>query len=164
MNISETLLEVRDHNEEGYRPVIDFATWRVAILNYADTLLPEKIASMQRHNETDEVFVLLRGRCILFLGRGGDSTVKQVFAEDMQRFKVYNVKRGAWHTHTLSTDGMVLIVENRDTTYDNSPFCRLTELQQKEIVKLTLELWPNSKNQQQYRGATSQSQDKTQVG
>jgi len=139
MSISEKLLEVRDHGAEGYKPVIDYDTWRVAILNYSDSLRPENITSMQRHNETDEVFVLLRGRCILFLGQG-DETVTQVSAENMKPMKVYNVKKGAWHTHTLSSDGMVLIVENRNTTYGNSPFCSLTEWQQEAIMKLTREL------------------------
>ena len=140
MSISKKLLEVRDHGAEGYKPLIDFETWRVAILNYSDTLLPENITSMQRHNETDEVFVLLHGRCILFLGQGLD-TVTRISAVDMKPMKVYNVKQGAWHTHTLSKDAKVLIVENRDTTYDNSPFSTLTELQRQEIGKLTREMW-----------------------
>jgi len=148
MTISEKLLEVRNHDAEGYKPVIDFETWRVAILNYSESLCSEHITSMQRHNETDEVFVLLNGRCILFLGQG-DDTVTRVFAEDMKPATVYNVKRGAWHTHTLSADAMVLIVENRDTTYDNSPFCRLTESQQKKIANLTRTLWPGEPDSSQ---------------
>lgn len=32
---------------------------------------------------------------------------------------------------------MVLIVENRDTTYDNAPFCDLSEAQRWQIVNLT---------------------------
>ena len=140
MLIAEELLEVRDHTTEGYKPVVDFDTWRVAVLNYSPSLRAENITSMQHHNETDEVFVLLRGRCILFLGQG-DAAVTQVFAEDMMSCKIYNVKKGAWHTHTLSEDGMVLVVENRDTTYDNSPFCRLTKAQQDKIIELTRTLW-----------------------
>jgi len=140
MRISEELLEVRDHTAEGYKPVVDFEAWRVAVLNYSTTLRAENITSLQRHNETDEVFVLLCGRCILFLGQG-DETVSQVFAEDMRPFKIYNVKKTAWHNHTLSEDGMVLVVENRDTTYDNSPFCQLTGAQQEQIVELTRKFW-----------------------
>ena len=139
MLISEELLVVGDHTAEGYRPVVDFDAWRVAVLNYSPGLRPENVTSMQRHNETDEVFVLLRGRCILFLGEG-DDVVTQVFAEDMAPLKIYNVKKGAWHTHTLSRDAMVLVVENRDTTYDNSPFCQLTKAQQEEIVRLARSL------------------------
>ena len=88
MLISEELLEVGDHTTEGYRPVVDFDAWRVAVLNYSPVLRPENVTSMQRHNETDEVFVLLRGRCILFLGEG-DDVVTQVFAEDMAPLKIY---------------------------------------------------------------------------
>lgn len=135
MSITEELLEIRDHTTEGYKPVVDFEAWRIAILNYSPELLPENITSMQRHNDTDEVFVLLRGRCILFLGQG-DARVVRVFAEKMAPLKVYNVKKGTWHNHALSEDAMVLVVENRDTTFDNSPFCQLTVAQQAEIVEL----------------------------
>ena len=75
MNVPESLLEVREYNNEGYRPVVDYGAWRVALLNYSGDLLPENLASMQRHNETDEVFVLLAGRCILFIGEGEDTVL-----------------------------------------------------------------------------------------
>ena len=118
--------------------MVDFAAWRVAVLNYSNDLLPENITAMQRHNETDEVFVLLRGRCILFIGEG-DEKVTAVHAQNMQPFKIYNVKKSVWHTHTLSRDAKVLIVENRDTTFDNSPFCSLTVSQKAKIAELTSE-------------------------
>lgn len=141
MKISEDLLEIRGHNMAGYKPVIDYANWRVAILNFSEDLRPEKITALQRHNETDEVFVLLRGRCILFLGQG-DQTITAIDGQDMIPHTVYNVKKGAWHSHTLSEEAMVLIVENRDTTFDNSPFCPLTSDQQESLVGLTRRLWP----------------------
>lgn len=136
--MDEKLLEKREFTDAGYSPVVDYGTWRVAVLNYTDELLPQNIADMQRHDETDEVFVLLRGRCILFLGDGAE-TVTTIYAQDMQPFKIYNVKKGAWHTHTLSHDAMVLIVENKDTT--NSPRCSLDETQRQRIIDLTETLW-----------------------
>jgi len=134
--ISDKLLEVRDYVKEGYSPVVDYAEWRVAVLNFSNDLLPENITAMQCHDETDEVFVLLCGRCILFIGEG-DEKVKAVHAQDMQPFKIYNVKKSVWHTHTLSRDAKVLIIENRDTTFDNSPFCPLTGSQKAKIAELT---------------------------
>ena len=136
MTIPEKLLEVREQNHEGYLPLVDYQAWRVAVLNFSDDLLPENLLSMQRHNQTDEVFVLLAGGCILFIG-AGDDTITDVYAEDMKPFTVYNVKKGVWHTHTLTPDAKVLIVENRDTTYDNSPFCPLSRDQRREIQNLT---------------------------
>jgi hypothetical protein len=140
MPIDESLLEIREYTGEGYAPVIDYDAWRVAILNYIDELLPHNITAMQRHNETDEVFILLRGRCILFIGEG-DETVTSIFSQDMEPFKMYNVKKSAWHTHTLSEDAVVLIVENRDTTSQNSPTYPLSETQRQKLIALSGALW-----------------------
>jgi ureidoglycolate hydrolase len=140
MTIDEGLLEVRQHNEPGYLPMVDFEGWRVAVLNFAENLRMENITSMQRHNETDEVFVLLKGRAILFVGQG-DEQVTRIHAQPLEPYKIYNVKRAVWHHHTLSEDAMVLVVENRDTTYDNSPFCDLSRAQQEKIRELTNNLW-----------------------
>lgn len=138
--VSEKLLEVREHSDPGYLPLVDFEAWRVAVLNFAEELRPEKITRMQRHNETDEVFVLLKGRAILFVGEG-DEQVTEIHGQLLEPYRIYNVKKAVWHHHTLSEDGMVLVVENRDTTYDNSPFCELTPSQHQKIVSLTNELW-----------------------
>jgi hypothetical protein len=140
MTIPDHLLEVRAYTGEGYQPLVDYEAWRVAILRYEDALLPENIAEMQRHDETDEVFVLLKGHCILFLGEGHE-TVTRIHAVDMLPLKLYNVKRGAWHTHTLDKKASVLIVENRLTTDENSPFTPLIESQRGELVDLTKKLW-----------------------
>lgn len=140
MKIPEHLLETHEYNGEGYQPLVDYESWRVAILRYEDALLPENISKMQRHDETDEVFVLLMGRCILFLGEGREA-VTRIHAVDMQPLKLYNVRRGAWHSHTLDRDASVLIVENRLTTDENSPFTPLTDEQRQEVISLTNKLW-----------------------
>jgi hypothetical protein len=140
--LSESLIEVHEHNGPDYMPLVDYQSWRVALMNYTPDLTADKISRMQKHTETDEVFVLMTGRCILFLGEGEDS-VTRIHAVDMEPYKLYNVKRGAWHSHTFSEDARVLIVENRDTVVENSPFVGLSEEQQKEIVELTKILWEN---------------------
>jgi hypothetical protein len=140
MEIPETLLEIRHYAGEGYRPLIDFGAWRVAVLRYIDELLPERLTQMQRHEETDEVFVLLAGRCILYLGEGADR-VDTIRAIDMEPLKLYNVRRSAWHTHTLSEDATVLIVENCDTTPANSPQVPLDPVQRSQVVRLAQTLW-----------------------
>jgi mannose-6-phosphate isomerase-like protein (cupin superfamily) len=85
MTIDEGLLEVRQHNEPGYLPMVDFEGWRVAVLNFAENLRMENITSMQRHNETDEVFVLLKGRAILFVGQG-DEQVTRIHAQPLEPY------------------------------------------------------------------------------
>jgi hypothetical protein len=141
MAIDATLLDVSEYRAEGYRPLVDYGAWRVAVLNYIDELLPENLIRMQRHDQTDEVFVLLAGRCILFIGEGRGEAVGRIQAVDMQPFKLYNVKKKCWHTHTLNRDCMTVIVENCDTNDSNSPFAELSPAQRAEIVRLTGELW-----------------------
>lgn len=138
--IPETLIEVHAHDGPDYKPLVDYQSWRVALMNYTPDLTPDKIDRMQKHVETDEVFVLMSGRCILFLGEG-DECVTAVHAVDMQPYQLYNVKRGAWHSHTFSRDARVLIVENRDTVEANSPFTDLSLEQQRQVVDLARQLW-----------------------
>ena len=136
----EQLLEVKSYDGEGYLPLIDYGAWRVAVLRYIEELEADRLDKMQRHNETDEVFVLLAGKFMLFLGEG-DETIGAIHGVDLEPLKLYNVKRGTWHTHTLDRDATVLIVENRDTVSANSPEKMLSVDQQRQIVKLTEELW-----------------------
>jgi hypothetical protein len=141
--IDPHLLEISDYTGAGYQPLIAYGAWRVAILNYIDELLPHNIGKLQRHDHTDEVFVLLKGRCILFVAEGIDR-IKAIHAADMQPLKLYNMKRGTWHTHTLDQEAMVLIIENDDTGPANSPEIMLTAEQRALLVQLTRQVW-NSK-------------------
>ncbi len=140
MTVQKPLLEIETYDAEGYRPLVDYGAWRVAMLRYHPELLPRNIVDMQKHDETDEIFVLLAGHCILFLA-DGDTQPGAIQAHDMEPLKVYNVKRSAWHTHTLSLDASVLIVENRDTTLENSPKCGLSAAQRETLVRLTEKAW-----------------------
>ena len=124
----EEYLEVTEYTGDGYKPVIDYASWRVAILRYCEELERPNITSMQKHMESDEVFVLLEGSCTLFIGGQGDE-IQEIEAVSLEPLKMYNVKRGTWHTHTLSQNTTVLIVENRDTCDANSPTLPLNTAQ-----------------------------------
>ena len=132
--MDEKLVEIREFSGPGYQPVIDFGEWRVAILNYLDEIHPERIESLERHNETDEVFVMLKGQGILFLGEG-DSSIDKIHSQVMEPRKIYNVKRSVWHTVVLSRDGSVLIVENRNTNRENSNHASLDHEQRGLIIE-----------------------------
>ncbi len=138
------LLEILQYTGAGYRPVIDYESWRVAVLNFIDELLPQNITRMQKHRESDEVFVLLRGQCLLYIGEGesdgeGKEAITCIKAQKMAPLAIYNIKKDTWHTHTLSKDAMVLIVENRDTTDQNSPQMVLTQNQRMDLIRLARE-------------------------
>lgn len=132
--MKEEWIEVTVFDQEGYQPLIDCNEWRVAMLNYCEELEVANIRSMQKHMETDEVFVLLEGNCILFTG-GQETELQEIESIVMEPCKLYNVKKGVWHTHTLDQRGKVLIVENRTTCDENSPIELLSEEQKKELEK-----------------------------
>jgi hypothetical protein len=117
--MDESLLEIRGYDGIGYQPLVDYADWRVAILNYLDNVRPDLNKIMERHLETDEVFVLTRGKGVLLLGGNGPQPT-MVQPEVMDIGKLYNVKRNGWHTILLTRDASVLLVENNNTGDANS--------------------------------------------
>jgi len=136
--MSEEHIVKAEFPDSGYMPIIDFESWRVAVLKYCDDLNPEGLVNMQKHMLTDEVFVLINGTCNLY--SAGTGYVPGVIEKvPMEKHKGYNVKQGVWHTHTLSEDAEVLIVENQNTCDDNSPVFLINDEMRKRIIELEAE-------------------------
>ncbi|ADL04209.1 hypothetical protein [Lacrimispora saccharolytica] len=131
--MEKELIEIVKIQEEGYTPLVDFQTWRVAVLRHCEDVNVERLDSMQRHMETDEVFVLLEGNCVLISGGDGERP-GEVMCVRMIKNQLYNVKKGVWHTHALDEEGCVLIIENQDTSDKNSP-TELLSSGQKEVIQ-----------------------------
>lgn len=125
-------VEVVGFPEEDYLPLKDYGEWRVAVLKYCENTRLENINWMQKHLLTDEVFVLLAGHCTLLIG-GCGNTPEDFKTIEMKPHRLYNIKKGYWHNHILNEEGEVLIVENRNTSDENSPIYRL---QEEEIGRL----------------------------
>ncbi len=124
------LIDIIKISREGYTPLVDYQTWRVAVLKFCDDVRADRLNSMQRHLETDEVFVLLEGSCVLISGGNGERPEVVEYVK-MEKNLLYNVKKGVWHTHALDEEGSVLIIENQDTCDKNSS----TELLNREQIE-----------------------------
>lgn len=81
----EKLVDVLEHMGEDYKPLVDFNGWRVAILNDAPKFRRETTPYLERHNETDEVFVLLEGTCTLYIGDGTGNELGAVSLLPMEK-------------------------------------------------------------------------------
>lgn len=127
-------LQIVDCLLPGYHPAVDFGAWRTALTNGGPRQSLEAIDSLSRHRETDEIFVLLKGSCTLFTA-GNDEDFHDILATPMEIGRVYNVTKGTWHGRALSSDGVVFIVENRDTTAENSDSRPLNEEQLSSLRK-----------------------------
>lgn len=64
----------------------------------------------------------------------------KIHAVEMEPYKTYNVKMGTYHTHTLTEDAMVLIVEADDTCDDNSPIVRPAAEVTRRLTEMTKEI------------------------
>ena len=111
-------LDIIDYERAGYKPAVKVEAWRVAFLNYADVF--DKIMKLERHMETDEVFMLLEGEATLVIG------LEKTLAP-MEKHKIYNVKQGTWHNSKVSENAKVFIVENDDTTVNNTEYVYFDE-------------------------------------
>ncbi len=147
----DNMLETSEFRGVGYTPIVRYGAWRVAVLNYIDELEPHRINTVQKHNETDEVFVLLRGRCMLFLLEAVGSAFGKVYAIDMEPLRAYNIKKGTWHTHTLPQGSSVLIVEDDATSSANSPVLVPNAEVRAEFVRLARPLYRKEATEQAQR-------------
>ena len=119
------LVEVSEYSGEGYKPLVYFESWRVAILNDAEKLRRETTTRLERHNETDEVFVLLEGKSSLLIGDGKEEAGR-ISLVPLERNKIYNVKKGVWHAVISCPGTSILIVENATTSKQNSCYLPVT--------------------------------------
>lgn len=137
--MKEEYIDIKEYRGNGYQPLVDFENWRVAILRNDKNYVPEGIEFLERHNETDEIFVLLEGSCLLYYSKE-ENQPGGIQGFLLEKEKIYNVKKDVWHTAALSGDACVLIVENADTTYDNSDVSCITNEQREELLKIAIHL------------------------
>lgn len=132
MSISKDFVDIISYEDIGYKPLIHCRDFRVAMLNYHPELLVENISNFQQHSLTDEAFILLKGSCTLFIAE--DASCETIHAVELEPYKIFNVKQGVYHTHTLSEDASVLIVEADDTCDDNSPMTLVDDAIRQRLI------------------------------
>ena len=102
-------METHIHKGEGFQVLKQFEGWKIGYLRYTDRF--SKYDQLERHLETDEVFVLLEGEATLY-------TEEETCV--MEKNVLYNIPKGVWHHIVVSEDATVLVVENSNTTKDNT--------------------------------------------
>ena len=108
-------LEIFEYEGEGYNRTMNFESWRVAIANFGEKFDRNVYDKLERHLLTDEVFVLLSGNASLIIG-------KEMKEYVMETGKIYNVKKGSWHNVLIEKESKVLIVENHNTSLENTEY------------------------------------------
>lgn len=94
---------------EDFKVMMQFGSWKIGFLRYSERF--SKFNQLERHLETDEAFVLLNGSAILY-------TKNEKI--QMQKCTLYNIPKGEWHHITVSENATVMVVENSNTSRDNT--------------------------------------------
>lgn len=130
-----SLIEVYEYNNSGYAKLMSYKEWRVAMLNFANELKIENIDYVEAHNMTDEVFVLLSGSCQMILMDFQDEQLKKIEIVNLEPNKIYNIPKNIHHSHVLSPNTKLLIIEQEDTSDHNSNRIYLTSEIKYEMQK-----------------------------
>ena len=111
-------LDILEHSGIEYRRLVNNAKWTLASLNWAPRFDESNVCELERHNLTDETFVLLNGKATLLVGEKADRV-------EMEPLKYYNVRAGIWHHIIVTKDARVLVAENANTSKDNTEYLSL---------------------------------------
>ena len=128
-------IEVKEFSGEGMSRVYENQKWTVGIKNWKPANDISGIDCLERHNETDELFVLLAGRCtLLYANEQGSGLV--MGAVEMEPFKVYNIPAALWHNTVTQRDTKMALIEDSSTGMHNSDLRHLNPEEIGEIKKL----------------------------
>ncbi|OGS20895.1 MAG: hypothetical protein A2252_00670 [Elusimicrobia bacterium RIFOXYA2_FULL_39_19] len=123
------VLQIRKYKSKGFRPLIDFENWRVAMLNPCKDVSYGTLKALERHMKTDEVFVLLSGKAVLLCGGGDKVPAEDLNPVVMKPKTVYNFPKACWHSIIMKKRAKILIVENTGTGQNNTEYSKFTENQ-----------------------------------
>jgi ureidoglycolate hydrolase len=124
--VPAALLDIGESFHQRYQPVLFFDGWKVAMLRHFEAVAAERLERLERHRNTDEVFVLTSGRASLILGDGGDGHAGMLFVQPMRLHVAYNVRCNAWHHVIMSEDAHIVIFERAETGRETTDYLALT--------------------------------------
>ena len=93
------------------------------------------INCLERHNETDELFILLHGNCTLLYANETEKGL-EISSLKMEPLKVYNIPRSLWHNTVTEHDTKLALIEDVSTGPSNSDNLDLTPEQIAEVHRL----------------------------
>ena len=101
--------------KNGFDTVFCNETFKCAFITASRDYSFGAVNVMKKHNNTDEIFVLLCGRAVM-LTIENDEFKETVLKTE----RAYNVAKGTWHYLAVSEDAKVFVAENADTNADTS--------------------------------------------
>ena len=101
--------------KEGFSVAFKNENFKCAFIKHSESYSFGRVREMKRHNKTDEIFVLLKGKAVML------TVENEKFTEtELIKNTASSVMAGTWHYLALSSDAEVFVVENADTDSTNS--------------------------------------------
>ena len=125
-----------EYKDAGLTRVFENEKWMVGIKNWKPANDIANIDCLERHNGTDELFVLLAGKCVLLSANETANGGLEIAATAMEPLKVYNIPRSLWHNTVTMKDTKLILVEDSATGSGNSDVIQLDAAQIAAVKKL----------------------------
>ena len=116
------MLHEKKAEKEGFDIVFKNEKFKCAFIKHSKAYSFGKVYEMKRHNETDEIFVLLKGKAVMLTMEEG-----KFLETELEKNTAYSVQSGTWHYLALSGDAQVFVTENADTDSSNTDIIELGE-------------------------------------
>lgn len=120
---------------EGMQRVFENEKWTVGIKNWKPANDITGLSNLERHNLTDELFVLIQGSCTLIYANETEGGL-EIGAVEMEKNKVYNIPATLWHNTVTKKDTKMILIEDSSTSMENSDILDLNEEQLKTVKGL----------------------------
>lgn len=119
----------------GMQRVYENEKWTVGIKNWKPANDITGITNIERHNKTDELFVLVEGHCTLIYAEEKGEDL-EFHAVKMEKGKLYVIPQSLWHNTITEKDTKMFLIEDVSTGNDNSDVRDLTPEQIKTVQEL----------------------------
>ena len=129
------MIEQYFYDDKGYNPYLIQDNWQVAQLNYVEKHGLDDMDSIEVHKETDEVFILLKGRAVLIAVNVEKDKSLFYEAVNMQQGVSYNIPKGVWHNIAMDKDTQIIIVEKSNTHINDCTLWYLTDSERKKLYQ-----------------------------
>ena len=120
---------------KGLTRVFENEKWMVGIKNWKPENDITGLTCLERHNITDELFILLAGRCTLLYANETENGLV-IDKVEMEPMKVYNIPTGLWHNTVTQPGVKLILVEDSACSGENYDVLDLTEAQLDTVRKL----------------------------
>lgn len=138
------MIESYTITENGYHPFLIKDGWQLAQLNFTEEQHADQVQKLEIHRNTDEVFILVKGKAVLIISAliNKDSPIFE--AELMKPEVIYNIPQNTWHNIAMEKGSGVLIVEKSNTHLCDVAYFPLDIEKRMELRKMVKELFDSA--------------------